>query len=440
MNWAEIEGVVEGHLVQRLDVASDRPIAVAFSGGGDSLALLITAHAWARRAGRSVVCLTVDHGLSRQSADWNRWCGRRAQSLGVEHRVLAWTGPKPATGVAAAARAARHRLLANAARDAGASVILMGHTADDRFEARLMREEGCNVTEPRLWSPSPSWPDGRRVFLLRPLIDIRREAIRDALRAMGETWLDDPANSDPISLRARVRVRIASDGGSSRPAVQPSACPLLGAVTVGWAGDVAIALSAMIGAPEASRVRFLRAALCSAAGSTSAPRGAAIGRLWERLSRDTSVAATLAGARIERNGDAIRIMRDDGAMRSLATEAPDDRIVFDGRFELGGSVGRTLTSMQGHMSRLSRTEQATLRTAPPAARRALPAWVNDRGEASCPAIPQSGRQRARNLVASRLAAALGALTTEASIGRVGETALGVLDRLASIERYVHEPA
>src|SRR6185437_7502352 len=134
---AEAAAPAEAWLEQRVGQILDRrlrrdlpqPLAVALSGGGDSLALLLIAARWAKAAGRELVVLTVDHGLQAKSADWTRACAATAQRLGLPFRGLVWTGEKPATGLPAAARAARHALLADAARASGARVILMGHTA-----------------------------------------------------------------------------------------------------------------------------------------------------------------------------------------------------------------------------------------------------------------------------------------------------------------------
>src|SRR5213079_1546584 len=130
--------------------------------------------------------------------------------LGHPFRALGWSGDKPTTGLPAAARAARHALLADAAREAGARAILMGHTADDILEARLMRAEGSTTPDPREWTPSPAWPQGRGVFLLRPLLDLRRADLRRWLSARGETWIDDPANEDASYARPRARQALAA--------------------------------------------------------------------------------------------------------------------------------------------------------------------------------------------------------------------------------------
>ena len=88
-------------LERRLRTHIAAPLAVAFSGGGDSLALLLAAKAWADANGRRLLALTVDHGLNPASTDWTRWCGETAERLGVAFQALRWEGAKPAAGLPA---------------------------------------------------------------------------------------------------------------------------------------------------------------------------------------------------------------------------------------------------------------------------------------------------------------------------------------------------
>ncbi|RZJ97851.1 MAG: hypothetical protein EON88_01980 [Brevundimonas sp.] len=151
----------EQRLTARLETQTARPLVVALSGGGDSVALLHLAADWADARGRPLLALTVDHGLTPASADWTARAEAAARAVGADWRGLVWRGDKPATGLPAAARLARHRLLADAARKAGARVILIAHTADDIDEGEVMRAEGSSVGRLREWSPSPVWPEGR---------------------------------------------------------------------------------------------------------------------------------------------------------------------------------------------------------------------------------------------------------------------------------------
>jgi hypothetical protein len=122
------------------------------------MALLRLAATWASHHRRPLQVLTVDHGLSPDSRRWAGLVQEAAAALGLGMRVLRWTGEKPTVGIPASARAARHALLADAARETGARVVLMGHTADDAREGEVMRAEGSTLGRLRDWSPSPAWP------------------------------------------------------------------------------------------------------------------------------------------------------------------------------------------------------------------------------------------------------------------------------------------
>src|SRR5438045_610598 len=123
------------------DWKSAPAIVLAVSGGPDSIALMWLAARWRRALARGprLVAVTVDHGLRPEAAREARDVKRLARALEVPHRTLRWMGTKPKTGLPAAARAARYRLLAQVARAHGATHILTAHTRDDQAETLLMR-------------------------------------------------------------------------------------------------------------------------------------------------------------------------------------------------------------------------------------------------------------------------------------------------------------
>jgi tRNA(Ile)-lysidine synthase len=333
-----LEDAVGSVLDRRLLPDSPRPVAVALSGGGDSLALLLAAAGWTRRVGRTLIVLTVDHRLRPESAGWTRTCAATARRLGLAFRALAWTADKPTTGLPAAARTARHALLADAAREAGARVILMGHTADDGLEARLMRQDGSSTSEPRAWSPSPAWPQGRGLFLLRPLLQVRRAEIRDWLTARGEPWIDDPANED--ASYARPRARLALSRGATPPAARAgaSAKALALACRSDAGGAFEIARSDLRGASPEALARFVSAVCLCAAGTDRPPARDRVERLAARLIETPAFVATLAGARIEAEAAQVRFLREAGeaARGGLAplSLGAGQIGVWDGRFEV----------------------------------------------------------------------------------------------------------
>jgi tRNA(Ile)-lysidine synthase len=355
-------------LDRRLRRDHPRPVAVALSGGGDSVALLLAAHDWAKTAGRKLVVLTVDHQLRPESAAWTETCAVMAQRLGLPFRALAWTGEKPATGLPAAARAARHALLADAARDARARVILLGHTADDVLEARLMRETGSTTPDPREWSPSPAWPHGRGLFMLRSLIGVRRAEIRDWLSARGERWIDDPANQDATYARARARQALAVGAAAPVSKARASASTLALAARPDGTAGLEIDRAVLHAAQPDALTHFTAVACLCAAGTTRPPERAKTERLAARLTSEEDFTASLAGARIEAKAGVARFGREPGeaARGGLAPIklGAGQVAVWDGRFEVTANRA-TEVIVRAHRTTPATTDAAVALTVRP---------------------------------------------------------------------------
>lgn len=401
-------------LDRRLRQDADAPLAVALSGGGDSLALALVVADWARDTGRRLLILTVDHRLQAQAAAWTQGCARTAERLRADFRALAWESPKPATGLSAAARDARHRLLAGAARDAGARVILMGHTASDLAEAAAMRAEGSTTPDPREWAPSPAWPDGRDVFLLRPLLGVSRDEIRGWLRARGETWIEDPANRDPASARARARA--AGPGTPETGAAPPELAALAEACRFDAGGGVRLPRQAVRDAAPAAAQAFLGVAAVCVGGGDRRPAADRLRRVREILAGPATLAATLAGARIGADEAEVSVLREPGEARrgGLPTLylTPGRPLVWDGRFEFTAArPGLHVDRLEGVSRRLPAEQQQMLRLLPPKARLGLPVIV-DGDRIGCPALADVVDVVMRPLVPDRLFAACGLVERE----------------------------
>ncbi len=187
-------------------------LMVAISGGSDSTGLLFLLHD-ALRAGchphLSLCAATVDHGLRPESAAEAAGVAALCASLSIPHRILVWEGARPVSGLAAAARAARYRLLVDAAEVFGAGLVLSAHTADDQVETAAMRaERNGDVLSPGLAGMAPAVLLDGRLWLMRPLLDCSRADIRAVLDANGIGWVDDPSNDNPAYERPRQRLRL----------------------------------------------------------------------------------------------------------------------------------------------------------------------------------------------------------------------------------------
>lgn len=406
--------LIEPRVRERLDARLLRntatPLVVGLSGGGDSVALALLGDGWARAAGRPLILVTIDHDLQSQSAAWTGFCARLAERLGRPFRALLWTGDKPQTGLPAAARRVRHRLLAKAAREVGATTILLGHTADDRLESAAMRKEGATTPDPREWVPSPVWPEGRGLFVMRPMLGIRRFELRDWLTQRGERWIEDPANANLEYARARARSRITRADNS--PYIDP---PPMALATKAIHQDGVITLSRgnLRQASTGDAARFVAMAAVCAGGGERRPAGSRIERAAEALRGAEPVTTTLAGARIEADDREIRFYREAGeaargGLPSIVI-SPGASDVWDGRFEISARRSELVVRRLAGLTRgLPEGQRKLLLTLPPGARRALPVRLEADGRVTGLTMPVE----ARSLVEERFAAATGLIAQE----------------------------
>jgi tRNA(Ile)-lysidine synthase len=293
--------------------------------------------------------------------------------------------------------------LAEAARAGGARVILLGHTADDAAESDWMRAEGASLGRLREWGPSPAWPEGRGLMLLRPLLGATRAELRDWLAARELPWIEDPANADPRFARSRARAA----GALARPGCDPPddrACstPVFEA-DARAPGVLAAGRAALCDDPAADRQ--LATALVCAAGSTRLPSSAAVAALLSRLRGPGPVVATLAGARMDAGHDRVLIGRDPGR-RGLprASVRAGDTVLWDGRFEITAAADGDLLSAAGLARRLPAPDRERLRLAPAWVRPTLPVLAGADGALSLPGV--------RSLVDERYRLSVGAIVNE----------------------------
>lgn len=189
-----------------------RPLGVAVSGGSDSLGLLYGLATLVPP--EKLVALTVDHGLRKESADEARWVKSQCQRFSIRHETLKWENGQPATGLQAAARAARYRLLAAASTRLGLAAVLTAHTRDDQNETLAMRRARSSSDDaPGLAGiPAATLFEGK-MWVLRPLLGQCRTEIREFLRETGIVdWIEDPSNADMRFERVRVRTQLKDEG------------------------------------------------------------------------------------------------------------------------------------------------------------------------------------------------------------------------------------
>jgi tRNA(Ile)-lysidine synthase len=190
-------------LIERVARALERlsapdHIAVAVSGGADSVFLLHAVHA----AGKAAAVLHVNHGLRGAESDADEAFVRR---IAVEMGILChvWQGIPEAGNLEQEARRVRHEIFAKVVADGLCEAVATGHSLDDQAEtvlARLLRGAGSAG----LSGIRPCTAAG----LIRPLLGLRRAEIREWLTEQGIVWRDDSSNLDPGFLRNRIRLEL----------------------------------------------------------------------------------------------------------------------------------------------------------------------------------------------------------------------------------------
>lgn len=222
----------------------DPALIIAVSGGTDSTALLMLAARWraSRATGPQLLAVTIDHGLRAESAEEAAAVARLSHRLGVGHRTLRWTGPKPKTGIQEKARAARYGLLAQAAREVGASRVLTAHTLDDQAETVLFRlARGSGLAGLAAMDQDVAIGD---VIVSRPLLDLPKVRLAATLAAERIGHSEDPSNDDPRFARPRWRglmPALAAEGLDARTLAQFAARARRADAALEWAVDAAAA-------------------------------------------------------------------------------------------------------------------------------------------------------------------------------------------------------
>ena len=181
----------------------DEVVAVGVSGGADSLALVLQAAEELAVFGRKVVALTVDHGLRPTSRLEAEYVAGLMQKYGIEHHILTWTGKKPTTGIEEAARQARYALIAEWCSQNNVHVLLTAHHAKDQAETFLMRLQRGSGLEGLCGIREYSVREG--LVILRPLLAVNPENLRDYLRQRAIVWVEDESNRDTTFLRGKIR-------------------------------------------------------------------------------------------------------------------------------------------------------------------------------------------------------------------------------------------
>ena len=182
-------------------------IAVGVSGGADSMALVLLIDDWAKSRGGSVLAITVDHGLRKDSSAEASQVGAWLKGRGINHKTVRWeSDPSQTSGLQARARDARYELMADVCAGADIKYLFVAHNMEDQAETFLMRLRhksgldglGAMAKERKLDCDN-------RITLVRPLLGIAKARLKDTLKVRNQPWVEDPSNKNTAFERVRTR-------------------------------------------------------------------------------------------------------------------------------------------------------------------------------------------------------------------------------------------
>ena len=324
-------------------------VTVAVSGGGDSMALMHLAAEWAAARGIGCQVVTIDHGLRPESAAEAEFGAKAAAGIGLPHKTVTWSDWDGQGNLQDKARQARYRLI-DAARGSS-QLVLTGHTLEDQAETFLMRlKRGSGVDGlagiPICRFVSSDAQDGG-YWVLRPLLAVPRQSLRDHLVEKRLRWVEDPSNQDPnyeriqmrrligdvsaAGLTASVLAETATRMGQAKQALDQVQAKLMKSLTEEHHGDVSIDLGKLADEPAELSDRLVAAALCWVASSPYRPRYAALRRCLDAVRE--GAAQSLHGCVLYPWKERLRITREYQAVANLTVVATR-HAVWDGRWSL----------------------------------------------------------------------------------------------------------
>ncbi len=185
-------------------------IAVAVSGGADSMALLLLLHEWQKKnaikSGVKLHALTVDHALRPESAAESQQIAQHCALLGIEHTILLWKHDRISSGIPEKARNARYKLMSEFCACSGISLLFTAHHLDDQIETIMLRLlRGSSII-----GMSGIMPVSTRgaITLVRPLLAIEKNQLYSFLKSKNHSWIEDPSNNNLLYSRNYLRAHL----------------------------------------------------------------------------------------------------------------------------------------------------------------------------------------------------------------------------------------
>ncbi len=336
-------------ILERLGPFEEHPkIAVALSGGSDSLCLALLLKSWVHKKNGTLIALTIDHGLRAESCLEAQKVRTWMHEAKIPHHILQWQGEKPTSRIQEKARNARHQLLEDWCYDNQILHLFFGHNAEDQNETtlfRLFRGSGIDGL-----AGMSEIVEKKYVRILRPFLNVSRETLRQKLSDNNQKWIDDPSNESTQYTRVRLRkmlnectnegltpTRIANIGhrqGLGRIALERETYRFLAQSTQVFPEGYAFLNSNNLDQiPEDILIRALSWILMTIGSQMYPPRTPQLQLLHKELLFGINTRArTCWGCQISKKQNKILFMRESGRITHQIPFTPNLKEHWDRRF------------------------------------------------------------------------------------------------------------
>lgn len=193
-HFAPLEETIDAFCRKLVSSDQHQTIAVAVSGGSDSMALCLLMHTWAQKNHCTLIALTVDHRLRENSLQEAQTVKKWIEERGIKHHILTWNHSSITTGIQKKAREARYDLLTNFCHQHNIKTICTAHHEADQLETFLMRlSKGSGLEGLSVMKQLSVW---NNVTIGRPLLSTQPGILKEYLQTLPQKYINDPSNKD----------------------------------------------------------------------------------------------------------------------------------------------------------------------------------------------------------------------------------------------------
>ncbi|KIE05639.1 hypothetical protein NF27_DP01830 [Candidatus Jidaibacter acanthamoeba] len=338
---AEIRSLLEHKQVDR--------IAIAVSGGADSMCLTYLCREWAKATNTEIICLIVDHKFRQESTIEAESVRKRLLEKELRTEILTFHTKKPKANLHAIAREERYNLLTNFCKKNNIKYLLTAHNRNDQAETVLMRIfRGTGIDG---LTGIPMHYEINNISILRPLLSFSREEIEATLTYAEWEWVNDPSNLNEKYERSKIRKLInalpekqliisrlnllAKNSTRAKSFLNSHSNKVYEEISYeGKFGEIYLNKAEFLKLDEEIALRILTKTLNRVSGNHYPPRLESLKLLYNLIMENKSFIKTLWGCEIKAKAEALLFYRELKAVEHIKKLIPHQETIWDKRYEI----------------------------------------------------------------------------------------------------------